>query len=78
MRRVRPDRRIEEILLLHDNARPYVSLRTTEAITKLMWTVLHAHHRVQSWHLQIINCSEIRERRLLVTSVKKVAYKHWS
>jgi hypothetical protein len=35
IRRVRPHLRIEEVLLLRDIARPQVSLRTTEAITKL-------------------------------------------
>jgi transposase len=31
---------MEDVLLLHDNAQPHVSLLTTEAITKLSWTVL--------------------------------------
>jgi hypothetical protein len=30
---------MEDVLLLHDNAWPHISLRTTEAITKLRWTV---------------------------------------
>jgi histone-lysine N-methyltransferase SETMAR len=40
MRRVQPHRRMEDVLQLHDNARPQVSLRTTEAIKALRRTVL--------------------------------------
>jgi histone-lysine N-methyltransferase SETMAR len=40
MRHVRPYRRMEDVLFLHDDARPHVSLRTTETITELRWTML--------------------------------------
>jgi histone-lysine N-methyltransferase SETMAR len=39
LRRVRPHKQIADILLQHDNARPHVSLRTTEAINKFGLTV---------------------------------------
>jgi hypothetical protein len=31
---------VAKVLLHHDNARPYTSLHTRQAITKLQWTVL--------------------------------------
>jgi histone-lysine N-methyltransferase SETMAR len=40
LRRVRPHKQMADILLQHDNARPRVSLRTTEAINKFGWKVL--------------------------------------
>jgi [histone H3]-lysine36 N-dimethyltransferase SETMAR len=40
IRRKRPGLRDEEVLLLHDNARPHSALRTQEAIRKLGWSVL--------------------------------------
>jgi len=39
-RRFWPHRKVAEILLPHDNTRPYTSLNTQEAITKLGRTVL--------------------------------------
>lgn len=38
--RVRPHRQKQDVLLLHDNARPHVSQKTTAVITKLGWTTL--------------------------------------
>jgi histone-lysine N-methyltransferase SETMAR len=31
---------MKDVLLLHDNAQPHTSLRTSEAIEKMGWTVL--------------------------------------
>jgi hypothetical protein len=43
--RVRPNRNTEDVLLLHDNARPHTSLLTRESNTKMGWTVLrHPAH----------------------------------
>lgn len=38
--RVRRHKNANELLILHDNARPHTSLRTREELTKLQWTVL--------------------------------------
>jgi hypothetical protein len=41
IRRVLPNRKIEQVLFfLHNNTRPHISLRTREAITTTDWTVL--------------------------------------
>jgi hypothetical protein len=40
IRRVRSNRNMKDVLLLHDNARPHTNLRTSEAIAKMVWTVL--------------------------------------
>jgi transposase len=40
IRRKRPGLRDDQILLLHDNARPHSALRTQDAVRKLGWTVL--------------------------------------
>ena len=40
IRRKRPGLRDDQVLLLHDNARPHSALRTQEAIQKLGWTTL--------------------------------------
>ncbi|KAJ4432976.1 hypothetical protein ANN_15233 [Periplaneta americana] len=37
---VRPDREKQDVLLLHNNARPHVSHKTTDQIRKLGWTTL--------------------------------------
>jgi transposase len=42
IRKVRPNRNVKDVLLLHDNARPHTSLRTSEAIAKMELTV-HFH-----------------------------------
>jgi hypothetical protein len=39
-RRVRPNRKTEDMLIQHDNARPHTSLRNQEAIAKFGWNVL--------------------------------------
>lgn len=39
IRRIRRNRKMNQFLLLHDNARQHTSLRTTEAITTKQWTV---------------------------------------
>jgi hypothetical protein len=45
IRTVRPDQNMKDVLLLDDNARPYTSIRTLEAIAKMAWTVLsHPAH----------------------------------
>lgn len=41
IRRVRPQRKMYQVLLLHDNARQHTSLRTREATATVGWTVLH-------------------------------------
>jgi len=40
IRMVRPNRKIDQVLLLLDNNRPHTSPRTREAITTIGWTVL--------------------------------------
>jgi histone-lysine N-methyltransferase SETMAR len=40
LRRIRPTRAMQDVLLQHDNARPHSSLRTMEVITKFGWTVV--------------------------------------
>jgi hypothetical protein len=40
IQRVEPNRKMNEVLLLQDNARPYTRLHTKEATTKTEWTVL--------------------------------------
>ena len=40
VQRVRRHKNANELLILHDNARPHTSLRTREELTKLQWTVL--------------------------------------
>ena len=40
LRRIRPTRAMQDVLLRHDNARPHSSLRTMVAITKFGWTVV--------------------------------------
>jgi histone-lysine N-methyltransferase SETMAR len=39
-RRVRPNRKTNQVLLLHDNSRPRISLRTKKEISNMRWTVL--------------------------------------
>jgi hypothetical protein len=39
-RSVQPHKPVAEILLQHDNARPYISFKTLEASSELRWTVL--------------------------------------
>jgi hypothetical protein len=34
-----PEKKLEDFLLLHDNARPHTSLQTREAVTKLLYCV---------------------------------------
>jgi hypothetical protein len=36
---IRPNRNTNDVLLLHDNARPHTSLRTREGIRKMGWAV---------------------------------------
>jgi hypothetical protein len=52
MRIVRSNRIMKDVLLLHDNARPHTSLRTREAIAKMLWNVLprpaHSPHLTPS------------------------------
>jgi hypothetical protein len=39
---------MKDVLLLHDNARPHTSLRTSEAVARMGWTVLsHPAHSLQ-------------------------------
>lgn len=40
IQRVEPNRKMNEVLLLQNNARPHIRLRTKEATTKTEWTVL--------------------------------------
>jgi histone-lysine N-methyltransferase SETMAR len=40
IRRVRPNRKMNQVVLLHDNARPHTSLRTREATATMGRTVL--------------------------------------
>jgi histone-lysine N-methyltransferase SETMAR len=40
IQRVEPNRRMNEVLLLQDNARPHTSLRTKEATATMGWIVL--------------------------------------
>jgi hypothetical protein len=43
--RVCPNQNMEDVLLLHENAWPHISLRTHKAIAKMGWTVLpHPAH----------------------------------
>jgi len=40
IRRVRPNRKVNQVFLLHDNASPHIGLRIREAISTRGWTVL--------------------------------------
>lgn len=51
---VRPHQWMEDVLLLHDNAWPHVSLLTMEVITKLRLTVLS--HAPYSPDLVLLHC----------------------
>jgi hypothetical protein len=39
IRRVRPNRKMSQVLFLHDNARRHTSLHTREAIARVVWTL---------------------------------------
>jgi transposase len=48
--RVRPNRNMKDVLLLHDNARPHSNLRIREAAEKRGWTVLPNLLTAKIWH----------------------------
>lgn len=60
-KRVRPERQMQDVLLLHDNARPHTSLRTTAANTKLRRTA--APPTTSDFHLLGPTNNAIRGRK---------------
>jgi len=41
IRRVRPNRKMNQVHLLHDNARPHTSLHTRDELATVVWTDVH-------------------------------------
>ena len=53
--RIRPHRQKQDVFLLHDNARPHTSHKTTGEITKLGWTTLKPPYG--NTHLTALICT---------------------